>query len=298
MLHRYKQVYRRLVRLPVDPQTFERLRHKVRNTPGTHAKTQKILARLDEFLVDENFDALDAIYDWTYKHPYGLEWGERFVKERTRAFREYWPQVHLVEEVAGPAEAKQYRLQLPQPLSLMAHFGLTPVETGIHPIKTLKFEPDTSLLKEMRRFRAFAAKNQGLLKTSKIPMLEVVYEPRVTGIPTRKQDHQRIFRRHVVLLRQLCLSLRPMGKQDLDHLVEVASTPGSLNSHYFRYMERKYHKEQHEVAPLVRKYLRKRQVVSDEKEIRRHMKGYLQRQFYEEKGVYHMSPLNTIIPDV
>lgn len=317
ILRYYRSICQRVRRLPVDGFTLTLLQQKVKQEflvtsskssySTVNAKRyNQCLEAFDSFLVDENFEALDAILDYTFKdRVINKRWAHEFLHEDCMSFKDVWPQVHLIREFADTAAVEEYDEQLRKmsantDFSLMEYLNLSEDRTldllRPNSINNGHRQKLQSIVEELRKFHSFLTKHQAVLLKQKVPHFEVVYEPNKFGLPKGHIELQKAYRTKVNGMKQLLRKFRPMEKEHIDHLIAFChSQPGTtkymVNPNFFKYMGAKHLEERNTISPLVRTYLRKRLLVPNDKAIRDYMKEYAKKQFFIESENYVLSPL-------
>lgn len=315
LLAHYRTVCRRVRKLPLDQYILSLLQGKIKQeflsgkqllySTINAKKLQRHLKVLDSFLVDENYDALESVLDYTFKDPIiNQPWAHAFIQEDCMTFKDVWPQIHLIREFADSKSIEEYDQHIRQQsvdadFSLMKYLDLS--ETRDIPLVRPTVASNghktslESIVKGLQDFHAFLMKSLGTLLKHKIPHFEVIYEPNKFGLPRGHIELHKAYRTKVNGMKQLLWKFRPVQKQHLDHLIAFGNGSGEVNPNFFKYMGAKHRQEAETVSPLVRTYLRKRQLVPNDKAIRDYMKEYAKKQFYVEDDKYVASPLKIII---
>lgn len=322
----YKEICRRIHKLPFDKKSMFHLQQKAKHEfilkPTKQYLYSSIDAKkfktyidlLDDFLIEENYDSLELICDYTYKSPAPqTKWINDFLNANYMSFKKSWPQVHLINEFAKGKVKEIYNhalnIQKPYDFSLVETLNLANELKGkenlfIKPINENKLELNNNtedelknVLKNLNKLQEFLQSNQGLLTKNKIRDFEIVYIPNKHGLPLGSIQTHKIYKKHITYFKKLVQQFRPINYELLNHLINFASSDGpEINDNFFRYMTTKYQNESKTLSPKVRTYLRKKHYVPNDKSIRDFFKEYSKKQFYiDEENQYQMSWLKYFI---
>ncbi|CUM48665.1 uncharacterized protein AC631_00308 [Debaryomyces fabryi] len=308
----YKQICRRIHRLPLDHKTIECLRLHCKSKFVTQLKKgqyqhtsidkssfDKGIKVLDDVLVNENYDSLNTILDFIYKEALPQpQWVSDFMKYKYTAFRPCWPQVHLFNELTTtPKQSKLYEEALEKDkdmdLSLVSYFGIKPasIDTDLKPLKLAidKTSPVSKILLEFKKLHSFVFRNQEKLTHLKVQPLEVIYPANRFGLPIHVTQRDKLLKQKVNYAKSLCQEFKPIYENSLNHLVEFAiykpgSTKGNdaykINENFFKYMIRKHNYERDNLNPLYKHHLRNKKLIPNDNNIRKYMREYVRKQFY------------------
>lgn len=300
-LSRYRSLWRRIGRLPLDVRSLDRLKVSVRTqfrskTRGYSADYHSLSTTIDSILVQHKYTNLQLLLDLVYKASHVSDpWKLHFVNVRYNRWKPVWPLVHLIEEFASEKHLDKYKLELSrqepvQDFSFVQELGLDPPKQTLTPLKHRAPESELEpLMKEMKKFHEFLGKNASALLQTKLRPFEVIYEPTRFGIPPSVAFREYLLRTKITYMKSLVSTYRPITKNDLDRLVLVATdnSTDALNPVFFRYMRRTYRR----LSPLELKYLVLKQLVPNNRNIRFWYREYVMKQFYQEDGAYVMSPM-------
>lgn len=309
----YKQICRRIHRLPLDHKTIERFQLYCKSKFLTQLKKgqyqhscidrssyDKGIKVLDDVLVNENYDSLNTILDFVYKETLPQpQWISDFMKYKYTAFRSCWPQIHLFNELATtPKQSKLYEEALEKDkdvdLSLVSYFGIKP-ESIDFDLKPLKFtihdmtSPVSEILVEFKKLHSFVFRNQEKLTHLKIQPLEVTYPANRFGLPIHVTQRDKLLKQKLNYAKSICQEFKPLCVDSLNHLVEFAKfKPGNIkgndaykiNENFFKYMIRKHNYERDNLNPLYKKHLRNKKLIPNDNNIRKYMREYVRKQFY------------------
>jgi len=336
----YKQICRRIHRLPLDCKTIERFQLYCKSkfvTPLKKGQYQhssidkrsydKGIKILDDVLVSENYESLNVILDFIYKETSPQpSWISGFMKYKYTAFKPYWPQVHLLNELTTtPKQSKLYEESLQRDkdadLSLSDYFGIKPdsVDIGLRPLKSTtgdKTSPVSTIMLEFKKLHSFLYKNQEKLTHLKMQSLEVTYPTNRFALPIHVTQRDNLLRLKINYAKNLTTEFRPICEDSLNHLIKFAvlkpgNTGGNgaykINGIFYKYMIRLHNYENVNLNPLHRKHLRSKQLIPNDNNIRKYMREYVRKQFYYDSNLktYKMSWMQNfyenekrIIPDI
>lgn len=300
-------------RLPLDVQSLLLLKAKVKDEfvnskrAPTHSvvdlkKYRKLSAVLGDILDLEKFKQVGTLLDFIYKDNQPVElWMRVLQQTKYSALKAVWPQVHLLPEFGLEKHIKLYNKELQKlmPVSeflLMKELDLK-LPKSVVPLTPLSHSaPDKVDLEEVVRqakaFHEFLDANFSRLLDLKIQPFDVRYEPSKFGLPLSVASREYRLRTHITYFKSLLQTFRPLHKEDLDHLIAVATGQGELNPGFAKYMLRKRQNET--VSPYEKKYLRQKQLIPNERNVRFLYREYVVVQFFHEKGSFHMSPMVNI----
>jgi hypothetical protein len=315
----YKHIIAKVRRLPADLRTLGLLKTVVKqqfltkikpHRSGVDARSvAKATSVLDRVLIDVDLEGMVNVWDYLYKRQ-EQAWIPQFSRMKYSAFREIWPHVHLMEEVApNLKQLREYQRHLSKDLneefSVLKFMGINLTEPGLQmlPRKPSPHAEDlTQLLRKVSQFHQFVATNRLKLTHLKIQPLEVVYPTNKYAQPVHVSVRDRLLKKKVNYMKDLCKLYKPMQKGDLEHLINVATTADvatpdvEINAAYFRYMERKCRSELEHKNPAMLQ-LRSKKLVPNENNIRKILRLYVMKQFYIENGSYQMSWMQNFYED-
>lgn len=316
----YKQLYRRIVRLPLDAHSLNRLRLKVRHRfqHTTFISTKYMLHRkqynhaisvMDTILVKERYLEFGSLLDLVYKHDEPRpQWIEAFLHTKYTAFRPIWPKIHLIEEFGDESHIGKYHneLQKVEPRTeflLMKELNLKE-DPDLDPLLPIQHDVsvDSStqfLYEEMRTFYKFLSSNFAkLLSGLKIQRFEVFYEPNPYGYPQSVNAREHILKAKINYMKSLLSTYVAIAEVDLKRIIRfIHDREDIINPAYYRYMVRKRNKEHQSesVSFLENKYGRHKLLIPDERVIIFYYRQYVVQQFYQgASGSYSMSPMQSI----
>ena len=307
----FKEIIRRIRRLPVDYRTLNILSTyakkefkvplKKRNfkfVPMNLKLYDRAVQIMDNILERRDPDVIHNILDFSYKEVEPAPtWVRLFQKQKFLLFKQYWPQVHLIDEIApGSKLQKAYWQKLKEEtgpeFSLMNFFGIDEknVEGELEPIKKDKGSTNSLISELADRYFAlhtFLFHNQAKITHLKIQAMEVFYPPNVFGLPLHTQRRNEIFLDKINYSKRVSLEYRAIEKETLRYLIDFAiHTPGEkeaiepyrINRNYHRYMQRKLKGD-------YKKSLRKpkKQLILNDNNIRKIYRAYVSKQFYYDK---------------
>lgn len=319
----YKSLYRRVARLPLDHRSLEIARQKIRshfklakNVPTYSVVDRKLYDRavsvLDSILVDEKYKDFYKLLDLVYKDFQPREsWIDHFHNVRYGAFKNTWPQVHLIDEFGDEKSKNAYHKVLaelqPESNFLFVKAMSIPKSADLGSLTPLKKtatvdiqnEKNSFLLEKMSQFHKFLKSNAKLLLDTQIHMLEVCYKPNRYGLPPSIPTMESELKKKVNYAKSLLDVFKPISQKKLFYLIDFTTSKddsvSKINPAFFRFMLRKRQKEEKSVLPGVRKYVRHKLLVSNERNILYCYRQYVVRQFYiNEEGEYTMSPMRNI----
>lgn len=313
----YKSLYRRLVRLPLDVTSLNFLKESVKfkfrssKQVSTYSvvdrKDYDTLSKIADDILERNkYRELSTLLDYIYKDQYPLEpWKLQFLSTKYNKWKLVWPQVHLIEEFGYEKHIRLYnevlkQMDPPNMFSLVKELNLR-IPSNVEPLKPLKhLVPESDLkglLKMMRKFYAFLNKNSNFLMKAKLMPFEVTYEPTRLGIPLSVAARERKLRSKITYMKSLCQEYRPLTEEAINHLILVATdetaTGNTINPNFYRYMIR-VRPWQGKLGPFEQKYLKQKQLIPNDRNIRFHYRTYIVSQFYVKKGSYALSPMINI----
>lgn len=336
----YKQVYRRIYRLPVDPRTLNLLHTYTRaqfevplnkiqyqHNPINKKLYDKGIKILDNILIEDDYDSLEEVLDFVYKETQPQsQWILDFMKYKYLAFKPHWPQVHLFRELTkSPKHLALYEESLKndknEDLSLIEYFDIVPNANDIdlRPLKSMTKDtpsPITIITQEFKKLHSFLIRNQERLTHLKIQPMEVAYPTNRFALPIHVTKRDLMLKEKINYSKRLCEEFIPMKESSLENLIKFAiHKPGKndvdpsyeINKNFYRYMIRKHKIERMELNPLKKKYVRTKNLIPNDNNIRKYMREYVRKQFsYDSKlGSYKMSWMqnfyeneNRIVPNV
>ena len=314
----YKQICRRIHRLPLDRKTLKYLhlyckgkfatplkKAQYQHSPIDKNLHERGISILDEVLVNENYESLDIVLDFIYKDTrLQPSWITDFMKFKYSAFKPYWPQVHLFNELThNPEHSKIYKENLEKEkdadLSLLDYFGISPepIDLDLKPLRSPvgdKPSPVVVILLEIKKLHLFLFKNQEKLTHLKIQPLEITYPTNRFALPIHVTQRDRLLKEKINYAKKLTQEFRPICEESLNHLIKFAIyKPGNkepsntykINEKFYRYMIRKHKMESTRLSPLSRRHLRSKKLIPDDNNIRKYMREYVRRQFYYDSNL-------------
>lgn len=304
----YRKLARRVARLPLDTASIGVLRKRMRFVFQTgkvvpHAVVDRrrfdaALSTMDNILVGEKYKEFGSLLDLVYKESVP-RWAREFQHTKYNEFKHIWPQVHLIEEFGRPASVARYfreykKLQPVELFLLMHELGLQPEFEPLLPISHERPQSNLALLLEKATaFHKFVAANSSVLLLVKVLPLEVTYEPNRYGLPLSVESREHRLKTKVNYVKSLLSDFRPVPRDDLDHLIAVATERSEVgfNRNFWRYMVRKHNREEGRVSLFEKKYVRHKTLIPDARNIRFYYREYVVRQFSVVDGQYTMSPM-------
>ncbi|CAN3476273.1 hypothetical protein DICA0_D13674 [Diutina catenulata] len=303
----YKELCRRLQRLPLDLTSLRRLQSVVKTRVRTARRPEDVprllrtVARQCDSLVEhERWSEFPQLLDvvWKQQQP----WVHQFHHTSYVQLKPWWPQVHIVDEF-GTDEGKQryYDELAKHEVGDLAFLTRKPVPSDL-PVFTMirQYSPEQSpykkMVEECQRLFKFCERHSGQLGIKRKLMLEAVYVTDQYGLPLNPLHRNKTLSLRVKEMRQLTRERVPVAKSDLEVLKRVAlykqeefSPDLSINPNFFKYMARKKAHEAQHLSPKVSKVLRTKWWAPSEHNIRKWYRGYVRSQFYVEDGQYVMS---------
>ncbi|GEQ71854.1 hypothetical protein JCM33374_g5540 [Metschnikowia sp. JCM 33374] len=275
----YKNLYRRVARLPLDHRSLEITRQKLRshftnskNVPTYSVVNRKLYDRvvsvLDGILIDEQYKKFDKLLDLIYLdlEP-RAEWVDQFYHTRYGAFKTSWPQVHLIDEFGDAKSRRNYhevlaRMQPTTDFSFVKAMKI-PRDAEFGNLKPLQHSPKSEpgvfspseLFGQVRIFHSFLNSQAKVLSDTQIHMLDVCYKPNRYGLPPSIATMEAELKLKVNYAKLLLEKFRPIGKENLMYLIEFVTSKDQsgpkINPGFFRYMLRKRNKEEGLLSPAV-----------------------------------------------
>lgn len=316
----YRQLYRRLVRLPLDLYSLNLLRLKIRFR-FQHSKsisTKFILHKkqydhaitvMDSILVKERYLDFGSLLDLVYKfnEPHS-KWIKGFLHTKYMAFKPVWPQIHLIEEFGDECHIKKYHNELrrAEPCTdflLMKELNLAE-DADFKPLLPIKHEVavDSNINvfhDEMLQFYKFLSSNfTRLLSGLKLQRFEVFYGPNPYGYPQSVNARENILKAKINYMKSLITTYVPMKEADLKRLIKfIHDDQDTINPAYYKYMilKRKKENRNDSVSFLEKKYGRHKLLIPDERMITFYYRQYIVQQFYRgSDNSYSMSSMRYI----
>lgn len=315
----YKHIIAKVRRLPLDLRSLSLLKgvvkqqfyNKVRpHRSGVDSRSvTKAVSILDRILSDVDLESMEHVWDYLYKRQ-EQAWIPQFNRTKYSVFREIWPQVHLMEEVApNLKQLREYQRHLSKDLneefSVLKFMGIHLTEPGLQMLPrraSSDIEDLSQTLHHVSQFHQFVAANRSKLTHLKIQPFEVVYPTNKYAQPVHVSVRDRLLKKKVNYMKDLCKLYKPMEKGDLEHLINVATTADvassdlEINAAYFRYMEGKRRSDVELKNPAVLQ-LRSKILIPNENNIRKILRLYVMKQFYMENGSYQMSWMQNFYED-
>lgn len=315
----YKHIITKARRLPLDLRSLgllkgvvkQQFQNKVRpHRSGVDSRSvTKAVSVLDRILNDMDLESMEHVWDYLYKQQ-EQAWIPQFTKTKYSVFREIWPQVHLMEEVApNLKQLREYQRYLSKDLnedfSVLKFMGINLSEPGLQMLprrSSSQVEDLSQMLHHVFQFHHFVATNRSKITHLKIQPFEVIYPTNKYAQPVHVSVRDRLLKKKVNYMKDLCKLYKPMAKGDLEHLINVATTADvtsfdlEINAAYFRYMERNRLSEVENKNPAVLQ-LRNKKLIPNENNIRKILRLYVMKQFYMEDGSYQMSWMQNFYED-
>lgn len=305
-LRYYKELYKNINRLPLDQKSLELAKKKIKKTfrdgkqlpncPIDDPKRWRKAIDITSSLLQGDYKELPNVLDLIYKDstPQG-PWIHQFLETKYSAFKDVWPQVHLLHEFGKEKHINSYNQELSKQtvgeFSLMKEMNLKlqPDEIPLQPLR--KAEAGSSLndlISKMKAFHTFVSRHSDTLLSGRPKPFEIIYEPTRFGLPKSVAARERDIKFKVNYMKEILKQVQPIPKDLAQHLCKVATSTSSeldivLNSNFFRYMSRT-HASRNDVSPFERKYLRQKQLVPNERNIRFCIKDWAAKQVYEDEN--------------
>lgn len=316
----YRQLYRRVNRLPLDNSSINYLRLKIRSrfndtkiVPTKHIldrnKYDHAIKVMDSILQKNKLLSFDELLDLVYKFDEPTpSWINDLYHTKYNSFKRLWPQVHLIDEFGDPNHRKAYYIELKkqEPLTeflIMEELGLQD-QPGFHPLIPIRQEKALSnlvntIFNKLYEFYRFLDQHSGtLVKDVKLQRFEIFYKPNAYGYPISVEEREKTMRKKINYMKGLVSTYTPLRHECLQRLVLFTQNELlQVNPNYYRYMIRKIENEikEQSVSFYERKYVRDKQLIPDARLIRFYYKGYAIRQFSRgEDGNYSVSPIKSI----
>lgn len=255
----------------------------------------KAVQIMDNILERRDPDVIHKILDFSYKEiEPAPTWVQIFQKQKFLLFKQCWPQIHLIDEIApGSKQQKAYWQKLKEQMglefSLLNFFDIDKenIEGQLEPIEKEKGST-YSLIEEIAdehfKFHSFLFHNQAKITHLKIQAMEVFYPPNTFGLPLHIQRRNEIFLDKINYSKRLGLEYRAIEEETLKYLIDfaihtpredVATEPYGINRNYHRYMQRKLKGDN-------KKSLKKpkKQLILNDNNIRKIYRAYISKQFY------------------
>lgn len=318
VLRLYKYIVKKVYRLPVDVFTLNLAKSHLKEafingkiTPSYSVPNKK---RYDNYLrvidgvLEENYKLYPKLLDLIYKDAYQLpSWATQLLNTRYSLLKKVWPETHLLYEFGRKKNIEAYNKELHnlQPKNedfiLMELMGLpqklvSKAET-ILPLRRNDQRNDDleEVVQKAREFHKFLIKNESNVSDIKIRPFEVIYEPNSFAYPPSVPMRENRIRVRVNYIKNLIKNMRPLKKEHCMHINEVASGRHeapllAINPNFERYLIRKK-KSGPVMSILERKYLRQKELVPNDRNIRYLYKRYASKQFFvDDDDQYHVNP--------
>lgn len=299
-MSKYRAFFRRLIRLPLDSTLLELARIKARAKCAQSfrpALYNRIIDTMDAILVHEQYKHFDVLLDHIYKSE--PAWGTRLRNTKYTSLRDAWPQTHLIDAFGDPHSCKRYHAELERPQTFLIAAAMQleddPEYPLLSPLPSKFTQTDNSgILAELFKLHKFLSENSSLLDL-RIQPLEIYYEPNKYGLPQSVASREYILRTKVNYAKTLAVSFRPVDQTHLQDLIAFATNRSDavINPNFYRYMLRKHRKES--VDLQVKKHVRQKQLIPNDRSIRFYYRQYVVRQFYvDSNGNYTMTPMTNL----
>lgn len=317
VLQAYRDLYRRIGRLPLDTKSLSTLKKNVRkefcNGKKVHRhagldskRFQSFIGLLDDILIYRKYKRLADILDIIYKPKELLpDWAKEFCSSKYSTWKGLWPQVHLIHEFGSEKSKRLYDEQLQElapndSFLLVKELGLVVPEKELLliplPLSSPGLDTRVHVLKMVLKFHNFIDQNADKLLDLKVLPLEVYYEPNRMGLPLSVAARENKLKQKINYVKSLIRQFRPFVEKDLKHLSRFASLELSdceiaFNKNFEKFMRRQNRHDSKKVSPFVKNYVWQKKLIPDERNIRFHYKKYLMKQFYvDEAGTYQTNP--------
>lgn len=299
--NQYKQLLKRIYRLPVEKVTLTKLvqytKTKFTEGDGPNSSLYKSsIDLLDDILVKWKLVRLTEVLDKVYSG-WKLKLVLDFDKVHYLQLKPYWPYAHLINEFGTQEDVVRYHDLLSkekiEDFSTVEHFGFNKPEVSIDLIKTYEGSDVQykDMVEELKKIYKVYYDHQGKLMGKKVPPFEAIYPTNRTAGPVHPTVRDQILHDQISLTKNLVRLYKPVEEADLDYLRKFAihkpSEPGELdiNPNFFKYMMN----TKHNASTAVQKARTKHLVPSDNN-IRKIYREYVRTRFYRDKnGDYKMS---------
>jgi len=295
----YKQLVRRVRRLPVDSCTLRGAVGVVKTNfaleNGSRGRYNRTIRLLDEILVEWKFTKVPEVLDICYTK-WNEKWAVEFLRLSFQSLKPYWPQYHLIHAIDDSAALKKYNRMLEKEknddFSVSKHFGFDPDTVESIPLVRAYASAQKSklfLVSKLTEYHKLLNNNPHICP-DKLPMLEVAYPTNRFASPVHPKIRDNLLRSKVVFFKTLLQKYKPIEKLDLVHLYKVAihkpSLPSDLdiNPGFFRYMNR----IKPQYNPVLKK-IRPKHLIPTDNNIRKIYRSYVMSLFYIEDGQFKPS---------
>lgn len=306
----YRTLFRKIIRLPLDRTTLERLRTNARsqflnarNTPTysvlDRKSYDKCIAIMDEVL-ERKYKSLRQLLDLVYK-PKDMQepWVREFQHIKYTALKKVWPQVHLIDEFGDGKSIALYhqqlkRLQLDSEFSIMHELGMDEPADVLVPLlgpPRMGREKLQQFKDKYTKFHSFISRNASRLLGLKIRPMEVLYEPNRYGLPESVTIRESKLKHKINYAKKLLEDFRAIREPDLRRLIQFIESDEGINPKFYRSSIRQKCLEDGTISPLVRKHVRQKSLVPNERNIKFYYRQYVETQFYvSPTNEYELSP--------
>lgn len=310
----YKALYKKINRLPIDLRSLAiakciardafRVGKKVPNSPIEDPKRYKKVSQLADSVLNGDFYLISEVLDLIYKDPLPQKhWIAKFLHTKYSAFKPVWPVVHLLHQFGKDKHKDLYDRELlrstpeSQEFLVMKEMNLTlsPDDIPIKPIQKIhQNQGIDNLVKQMQDFYKFICRHPDVLLDHKAKSFEIVLEPTRFGLPKSVAARERDYKTKIGYMKQILQHVRPIQRQDLDHLCATASgrmeiSETTINPNFFRFASRQ-HAQINYRSPFEKKFLHQKQLVASDRNIRYFYRDFVTKQFFETTdGVYQIS---------
>lgn len=316
----YRQLFRRVNRLPLDTYSINRLRLKIRHhfndtkiVPTKHPLDRKkynhAIQVMDSILIENKLLSFDKLLDLVYKFDEpSPSWITAFHHTKYNSFKYVWPQIHLIDEFADPVHQRAYHVELKRQEPLVEFLIMKEMrlkdDKEYDPLLPMRHEKRNynlvdTIFEQLHDFYKFLNQfSSKLVKDVKLQRFEIFYKPNAYGYPISVEEREKTMKKKINYVKGLVKSYVPLSPNSLQHIVMfIHNELLEVNSNYFRYMVRKLEREakNQSVSYYERKYVRDKQLIPDARLIRFYYREYAIRQFCrDEKGAYTLSPITSI----
>lgn len=316
MLRYYKQLYRRINRLPLDLYSLEYLRLKTRRwfqdakcvsskVVIDKKKYDHAIKTMDQILMKNQYTSFGLVLDLVYKFDESRPlWVSDFLHTKYSAFRRVWPQNDLIKEFADSSSIAEYERELKKCLPIEEFLIMEELkirdDSTFEPLVPIRHASgDTSLNKLLmnhaKSFYMFLTPRfTVILQGNKLRPFEIHYDPSPFGLPQSVVARDKVLKEKINYIKSLLKTYVPIEEKNLGKLILfIQDENKTVNSNFFRFMTRKMQKDnrQHSVSPLERKRVWDKQLIPDMRSIRQYYREYTIAQFMRKAdGALEMSP--------
>lgn len=328
IIRNYRNLYRRLVKLPLDEASLGHLRLKIRSRFESNQDQNQDISRkhilnrkqyehaihvMDSILVKNKFlsfgSLLDLVYVFDEPQP---QWVSDFHHTKYSAFKPVWPQIHLIDEFGSKNHIRLYyhELEKLEPILnflIMKEMSLEddPELPPLEPIKH-NFSSDVSnqssllvLYNNINGFYKFLNQHSSkILKDIKIKKFEVFYKPNPYGYPLSVETREIILRKKINYMKKILRTHVPISLIGLLNIISFIKDESKvINPNYYRHMVRKRENDaiNGTISYYEKKFVMDKQLIPDERLFRFYYRKYAVGQFSRnDNNTYIMSPMSSI----